>query len=125
MPHNPVTWFEIPATDLPRAQAFYEHVLGVTFQPDTVDGHAMALFPWADGQAGASGALVTGNSYVPGRTGARVYFGVDDIDATLARAVAHGGLVHYPVTAIGAHGFVAEFIDTEGNLIALHAPQRR
>jgi predicted enzyme related to lactoylglutathione lyase len=44
-------------------------------------------------------------------------------DATLARAVAAGGSVLYPKTAIGTLGFVAEFEDSEGNCIALHSAE--
>lgn len=83
-----------------------------------------ALFPLVEGKPGASGALAKGEPYVPAKTGPILYFATDDISATLALVNAHGGRTLYPMTAIAANGFVAEFEDTEGNRIALHAAGR-
>lgn len=119
---NPVFYFEIPVTDLNRAEAFYRALFGATLERAEVDGHPMSLFAYEDGAPGASGALVTGNSYVPSLDGTRVYFRVRDIDLTLAKAVTLGSEVLYPRTSIGELGFVAEIRDSEGNRIALHMP---
>lgn len=120
---NPVVYFEIPVSDMQRACAFYQRVFKVSLEVREVDGNEMALFPFDDGQPGASGALARGSSYVPGKAGARVYFGVDDIVETLRLAVAAGAEVNYPVTEVPEYGWVAEFIDVEGNCIALYARQ--
>lgn len=118
-----VVYFEIPVDDLDRAMRFYGAVFAVRLERTAIDGNEMALFPAdeADG-GGAAGALAKGDSYHPSRAGTRVYFGVDDVEAVLQRAVAAGGAVLYPVTSIGALGVVAEFQDSEGNCIALHGP---
>jgi hypothetical protein len=118
---NVVTWFEIPVTDMDRAVRFHEAVFGHRLERREVDGYEMALFPSHDGAPGASGALAKGDVYVPSKSGPIVYFGVDDIDATLARAQAAGGRVLYPKKDVGAAGFVAEIEDSEGNRIALSA----
>ena len=117
---NPVTSFEIPVIDLHRAMAFYRAVLGYEFEEETVDNNEMAWFPLDENTPGISGALVRGESYAPSQSGTRIYFAVDDIDATLTRANTHGGKTLYPKTSIGEMGFVAEFEDSEGNRIALH-----
>jgi len=118
---NPVVHFEIPVDDLVRAIAFYEAVFGHELKRVAVDGNQMAFFP-ADGRAnGTSGALAQGDSYAPGKQGARVYFGVISIDDTLAKAVSLGSTVIYPKTSIGDMGWVAELEDSEGNCIALHS----
>jgi hypothetical protein len=57
---------------------------------------------------------------VPGPSGARLYFEVDDIDATLAAAVGVGAQPHDPITEVSGYGWVAEFLDLDGNCIALH-----
>jgi uncharacterized protein len=119
---NPVSYFEIPVADMARAMRFYERVLLVDFELVEIDGHPMALFPFDKDAAGITGALAHGESYRPGPQGARVYFSVADIDATLSRAVEAGGAVLYPKTSIGEHGFVAEFEDSEGNCIAIRSP---
>lgn len=123
-PNNPVGYFEIPVSNMQRAIAFYERVLLTNFELTEIDGHPMALFPFDAAAPGITGALAHGNSYQPGPQGVRIYFGVTDIDATLARAVEAGGKVLYPKTSIGEHGFVAEFEDSEGNAIAVRMEAR-
>lgn len=124
MQHNPVGYFEIPVVDLDRAVKFYSAVFGYSFERQSIDGYEMALFPSALGQAGASGALAKGDVYQPAKAGPVIYFSTEDIAATLGRANAQGGRTLYPVTAVGKNGFVAEFEDSEGNRIALHAAAR-
>ncbi|MEM6482431.1 MAG: VOC family protein [Pseudomonadota bacterium] len=116
---NPVFHFEIPVADLDRAVAFYENVLGLTLQRQSVDGYEMAFFPRDDLQPGASGALAMGDAYRPSLDGAIIYFDVEDIDAVLKRAGSLGSRVLYEKKSIGEAGYVAEFEDSEGNRIAL------
>jgi hypothetical protein len=118
---NPVHYFEIPVTDMDRAVRFYESVFGKQLTRTTVDGYEMALFPAAEGAAGASGALAKGDAYVPAKAGPILYFSVADIDPVLSRATMAGATILYPKKAIGDLGHVAEFEDSEGNRIALHA----
>jgi uncharacterized protein len=77
---NPVFHFEIPVRDMDRAKAFYEGVFDYRLTRQVVDGYDMALFPRADGAAGASGALAKGDVYKPSKEGAIIYFDVSDID---------------------------------------------
>jgi hypothetical protein len=119
---NPIPYVEIPVTDMARAIAFYTAVFAVDLERRTVDGYNMALFPADDGP-GAKAALAKGDVYRPSKEGAIVYFGVADIEATVARATAAGGRVLYPVKDIGEFGFVAEIEDSEGNRIALSQPR--
>lgn len=84
----------------------------------------MAFFPYEEGKPGASGALAQGDSYEPGKSGARLYFDVADIQEALTKAVAAGGKVLYPETAVEAFGSVAELEDLDGNCIGLHAMAR-
>jgi uncharacterized protein len=119
---NPVLAFEIPVRDMTRAIRFYEAVFGYDFGPtEQVDGNEMAWFPLQEGQPGASGALVRGESYRPSLDGSRLYFSVQDIQGTLKRANQQGAKTLYPITSVGNLGYVAEFEDSEGNRIALHA----
>ncbi|MEO1596856.1 MAG: VOC family protein [Pseudomonadota bacterium] len=114
-----VTYFEIPVADLERAVAFYTQVLDVEMTRERVDGNEMAHFPEASADGGITGSLALGDSYVPGDAGARIYFAVASIDAVIERVAAAGGRVAYPRTDVGAYGFVAEFMDSEGNRIGL------
>lgn len=119
--HNPARYFEIPVADLERAIAFYGAVFGYEVERTTLDGNAMALFPLDPAAPGITGALAQGDSYIPGRQGVRLYLHSDDIDETLRRVDIAGGKLVYPKTAVGDYGTVAEFEDSEGNVIAIHA----
>ena len=118
---NPVNWFEIPATNLDRAQAFYETVLGVALQRQPMGDLQMAWFPMVDDGAGATGTLVQHDAYTPSHAGTMVYFSVDDIETVLTRVAENGGKILNPKFGIGPYGFVAHFEDSEGNRVALHA----
>jgi predicted enzyme related to lactoylglutathione lyase len=117
---NPVVYFEIPVLDLDRACDFYSNVFETKLTQEVVDGYQMAFFETSDDSFGASGALVVGDVYVPSQQGCFLYFGVESIDETIARAVELGGSVLYPKKSNGDLGSVAEIQDSEGNRIALH-----
>jgi predicted enzyme related to lactoylglutathione lyase len=121
---NPVVYFEIPVLDLARASGFYSKVFETTLTKDNVDGYQMAFFESSDQSFGATGALVVGDVYIPSHQGCFLYFGVESIDETVARALQHGGSVLYPKKSNGDLGFVAEIQDTEGNRIALHEEKK-
>lgn len=120
---NAVGWFEIPVTDMKRAKAFYEHVLGVSLDPMQMGPADMAMFPMNPGGPGAAGCLIKTEGYTPSYAGSVVYFSVDDIEGTLAKAKAKGGTTVVPKMSIGEHGFVGQFQDSEGNRVALHSMQ--
>jgi uncharacterized protein len=120
---HPAYYFEIPVTNMDRATAFYEELLGTKLMRQTVDGYDMALFPFAEGAAGATGALAKGDVYRPSKDGAIVYFYVGDIKAAVAKAETMGRPVLYPIKDIGEAGFVAEIEDSEGNRLALSQPK--
>jgi len=118
---NAVNWFEIPVSDMDRAQRFYEGALGVTLTVRDMGPNRMAMFPRQPKAAGASGALVKGPGYVPSQKGSMVYMHVNDIEHTLSAIERGGGKPLMPKTSIGEGGFIASFTDCEGNRVALHA----
>ena len=117
---NPVVYFEIPVLELDRASDFYSKVFETILTKDIIDGYQMAFFESFGESFGAPGALVVGDVYIPSHQGCFLYFGVESIDETVARALEHGGSVLYPKKSNGDLGYVAEIQDTEGNRIALH-----
>ncbi len=124
MKRNPVSWFEIPVTDMDRAMKFYQEVLGheLALQPE-MEGMLMAWFPMEEKAEGATGALVKHDMYKPSMTGSLVYFTAmsGDLDNELGKVEAAGGKVLMPKKDIGEYGFVAMFQDSEGNSVALHS----
>lgn len=118
-----INWFEIPAQDLERARRFYEAVLGITLRPEVFAGMEMAIFPYGEGAGGrgVGGALVRDARFRPSADGAVVYLDARaGLDGCLERAKAAGGKVVVPRTDIGAPGFIALILDTEGNRVGLH-----
>ena len=117
---NPVNWFEIPTSNLERAMAFYEAVLGYELSLNELGPLRMAWFPMRQDAAGSTGTLVQSEHYTPSHAGTLVYFTVASIDDTLEKITEAGGTVLNPKRSIGEYGFVAHFEDTEGNRVALH-----
>lgn len=118
---NPVNWFEIPVTDLQRAKAFYEAVLGYELSLQEMGPMKMAWFPAERGAPFATGSLVQAESYTPSRAGSIVYFSTPSIERALEAVEGAGGAIINGKTPIGEFGFVAHFEDSEGNRVALHA----
>ena len=118
METNPIGWFEIPVTDMPRAKKFYQ---AVELTSGRVNEYEMEFFPMHQNAMGAAGALITGKGYAPSKTGVIIYFMTKDIPATLAKIEAGGGKTIFPKKPIGPHGFIAWFEDCEGNTVALHS----
>ncbi len=120
---TPITWFELPTTDLARARRFYETVLSVSLHEEVFGGMPMALFPYEQG--GVGGALIQDGRTAPSRDGAVVYLDTrGELDACLARVAGAGGKVLVPRTDIGDPGFIALVQDTEGNRVGLHQARR-
>ncbi len=120
---NALNWFEIPATDHDRAVKFYSTVLGLDLQPMEMMGIKMAFLSNDPGEVG--GSICTGEGYKPSVDGAVVYLnGGEDLSSPLSRVENAGGKVVVPKTKISDEiGYMAFFMDTEGNKMALHSPR--
>ncbi|MEM8965580.1 MAG: VOC family protein [Bacteroidota bacterium] len=121
---NSINWFEIPVRDLDRAQSFYEQLFDAPLTPKEPDetGSTMIFFPADLENGGIGGCIISGPGYEPSEKGALVYLnGGDDLSVPLSRVEKAGGKVIMPKTSIGPHGFMAQFIDTEGNKLALQS----
>ena len=116
---NPVTWFEIPVANLERAKAFYEQVFDTSLGVLAMGGMRMAWFPRPENAVGSSGGLVEAPGREPSRIGTMVFFDVPNVESTLAAVEKNGGKVVMPKTSGGEHGSIAQFEDSEGNLVAL------
>jgi len=120
-----ISWFEIPATDLERAQKFYESIFGFSMIAMNLPNFKMRMFPVEDMVNSIGGALIYAEGfYKPSSTdGVLIYLnGNPDVQIILDRVEAAGGYIAVPKTEISPeHGFMAVFIDSEGNRIGLHS----
>ncbi len=119
------SWFEIPSVDLDRATKFYEAIFNVQLQPLDVAEIKMRMFPVDDPMTGIGGAVVHHKDfYQPSPTaGPLIYLnGNPDVQDILDRVEPAGGTIMVPKTQISPeHGYMAIFVDTEGNRIGLHS----
>ncbi|GAA5222165.1 VOC family protein [Membranihabitans marinus] len=118
---NPVVWFEIATTNLERAKNFYTAVFKRNLQYMEMPDTQMYMFEGDEKETGAMGALVHAKECKPSSEGTVIYFNSDDVSVEIARVKAAGGQVIFPKMSIGEFGFIAQFIDTEGNTIGLHS----
>lgn len=120
---NAVNWFEIPANDIDRAVKFYSSVLDTELQKQEMMGTKMAFF--TNEAEGVGGSICSGEGYTPSANGAKIYLnGGEDLSEPLSRVEAAGGKVVLPKTKITDEiGYMATFIDTEGNSVSFHSPK--
>lgn len=122
---NAISWFEIPATDLERAQKFYETIFAIDMIPMDMPDMRMRMFPIDDMMTGIGGALVESNGFHKSSAtdGPLIYLNANpDLQLVLDKIEIAGGKITMPKTEISPeHGFMAVFEDTEGNRMALHS----
>ncbi len=119
---NAISWFEIPATDFARAKKFYETILATQIMEMPFPHGKYGMFP-ADMENGSvGGGLVQSEGFYPSKEGSVIYLnGGEDLSVSLSKVEQAGGKIIIPKTSIGQNGFMAHFIDTEGNRVALHS----
>ena len=121
---NAISWFEIPAGNLDRAQQFYEAIFDIEMIAMDMEHIQMRLFPMQD-MMGVGGAICnSGGFHKPSSTdGPLIYMnGSPDLKHILNKVEEAGGKILVPKTEISPeYGFMAVFIDCEGNRIGLHS----
>jgi uncharacterized protein len=121
---NAISWFEIPALDLERAQRFYEAIFDLKLIAADFPNIKMRMFPLTD-ERGIGGAVVySGGFYKPSATdGPLIYLnGNPDLQQVLDKVEGAGGKILVPKTEISPeYGFMGVFLDSEGNRIGLHS----
>jgi len=121
---NALNWFEIPAADISRAQKFYETIFDIKMDSmGEMMGMKMTSFPAEMGNGKVAGSLVEGPQHKPSMDGAVVYLNANPaIDTVIGKIEAAGGKMIMPKMQISPEiGYMAFFVDTEGNRVALHA----
>ncbi|HEY4875169.1 MAG TPA: VOC family protein [Puia sp.] len=119
-----ISWFEIPTSDIDRAQKFYETIFDMQMIPLDNPHIKMRLFP-IENMENVGGSIVFNKDfYKPSATdGPLVYLNANpDVQIILDRIEAAGGKIAVPKTQISPeYGYMAIFIDSEGNRVGLHS----
>lgn len=113
-PHGSFIWYELQTRDPVAAKAFYDDVIGWNIDAEAPPGGMdYRMIVAHDGNVGG----VMGLSAEMVAQGARPvwlgYFGVDDVDATIAAIVADGGQIHLPAFDIPGVGRLAMVTDPQ------------
>ena len=122
MSHNAIHWFQIPVTDLDRAQRFYETLLARSMRREQTGPQEIAVFAYEDGIGGS--LIESATAPKPSLDGAVVYLNAGpSLDVVLSRASELGAKVLLPKLELPRDiGFIAQIVDCEGNRIGLHSP---
>jgi predicted enzyme related to lactoylglutathione lyase len=121
MQRDAIHWFEIPVTDIDRAQRFYETLFARPMRREQMGPQTLAVFAY---QGGIGGALLkSATAPAPSTDGNLVYLNASpSLDAVLARAGELGATVLLPKLELpNAIGFIAQIVDCEGNRVGLHS----
>ena len=118
---NTIHWIEIPTNNIERAATFYNTVLDIDMKVKEAMGMKTAFFPHtAETQTG--GCLMQGPNYEPTDKGTIIYLnGGEDLQPALERVAKAVGKIILPKTSLGQNGFMAHFLDTEGNKMGLYS----
>lgn len=108
-----VCYLEIPALDIARSSSFYAAVFGWNVRRR---GDGVVAFD--DGVGEVSGAWVLGRPAMA-TVGLLVYVLVDSVAATIAKVMAHGGVIVRPI-GVEAPEISARFRDPAGNVMGLY-----
>ncbi len=109
-----IAFVGVPVTDIPRARAFYEGVLGLEPSGD-VSGS------WIEYEVG-NGTFGMGNygdQWKPAEGGTMVSFECDDLDATVTKVKASGASVKMEIMDTPVCRFTT-VADPDGNSVMLH-----
>jgi hypothetical protein len=120
---NAINWFEIPVLDMARATHFYQVAFGIHMKEEHMMQMHLAYFPMEMGNGKVSGALVKSDFHQPSEQGVLIYLNANpDLSEVLSRVETEGGRILMPKSAINEEiGYMAVFLDREGNRIALHS----
>lgn len=109
---NPVAWFEVLGKDGTALQNFYSSLFGWSIDADNPMNYGMVA-AGAGGIAGGIGPSQDGAARIT------FYVQVDDLQASLDRAVELGGAVTVPPMEVPEGPTIAMFTDVAGNQIGL------
>jgi len=121
---NALNWFEIPVNDIDRAKKFYETIFSMSMEHgQEMMGMKMVFFPIDMMSGKVGGGLVQSDMHKPSTEGVKIYLnGNPDLEDVLSKVAEAGGTVTLPKTKISDDiGYMAFFIDSEGNSIGLHS----
>lgn len=125
---NPVVHFELPADDTARIKAFYEKAFGWRMKdyPEMQYTIATTTEPDASGMRPKEPGAINGGIFkrTPQFPAPSLSIGVGNIEEAIEKIKLAGGTIIKDVYDVGGFGKMANFADTEGNLLSLWQPAK-
>ena len=122
MAKHKVVHFEIPSGDFKKSKEFYSKVFGWKLKTWGME-YMMAMTTDFDAKTQRPTEMggINGGFYVRKNKSQQPSFVIetDSIEKTLAKVQKNGGKIKRAKSPIGEMGFMAEFIDSDGNVISL------
>lgn len=115
-PMPTIVHFDVPAEDVERAKIFYSALLGWKYESYPEMQYNLITTTNLDGTPGVGGGM--GKRMEPSQRMLN-YFGVSSIDAAMNQVKTLGGKVLTEKMAVPGMGFLANCMDTEGNMFGL------
>jgi hypothetical protein len=120
---NQIVWIDIPVVDLDRAIAFYSALLGADITKQSEQDFVFGLLPHTENNVSGCLYVPPEGDNAPSQTGPLVYLNAEGrLNEAVEAARSNGGKVLQDKHQIGPYGWRAIIVDSEGNRIALHAP---
>lgn len=116
-PQGTPIWYELLTSDLAAAAPFYHAVLGwsIAAEADPMGGMDYRMIVRTDGGMAGGAMMIDAAMAASGvKPGWLIYFGVDDVDASVARIESLGGAVHMPAMSLEGIGRMAMLADPQG-----------
>jgi len=116
---NRLTHFELATNDIEKTAAFYRAVFGWQIQKWEGPIDYWLVTTGDEGTPGIDGGLMEAGG---GLNGTINTIEVDDLDAAIAKVLAHGGEIISEKQPIPGVGYQAYFKDNTGIIVGLHQP---
>jgi predicted enzyme related to lactoylglutathione lyase len=111
-----IVHFDVPTEDVERAKKFYSALFGWKFESFPDMQYYLFTTTNLDGSPGVGGGM--GKRMEPSQRMMN-YFGVPSIDAAMKQVKSLGGKILSEKMAVPGMGFLANCMDTEGNMFGL------
>jgi predicted enzyme related to lactoylglutathione lyase len=112
-------WYDLMTTDLAAATAFYDRVVGWNSRDAGMPGPTYMLFNRGELPVAGAMQLTDEMCSAGARPGWMGHVGVDDVDASAAKAVELGGRIHVPPQDIPGVGRFSIISDPQGAVVSL------
>ena len=117
-PHGTPIWYELLTNDPERVKPFYKAIMGwdiVAHSDSATGGMDYRMLERAGGGfAGGSMTLTQDMKSGGAKPGWLIYFGVEDVDDSVAEAQRLGASIHMPPTTMEGVGRMAMLADPQG-----------